>query len=165
MHIGYVFQNGALFDSLTVRDNLAYPLRAHTQMSEATIDSKVREMLELVDMPFAGNLLPAELSGGMQKRAGLARAMILGPEILLLDEPTAGLDPANTRRFVENILKLKQKGITFLFVTHDIPSALALGDRIAILETGKIHCVMSPHEFKTSQDPVIRRFNLGSEHL
>jgi phospholipid/cholesterol/gamma-HCH transport system ATP-binding protein len=160
LRIGYVFQNGALFDSLSVHDNLAYPLRAHTRLSEDEISKKVRDILELVDMPEAGELLPGELSGGMQKRAGLARAMILGPEILLLDEPTAGLDPTNTLRFVQNIRTLRRRGVTTLFVTHDIPAALALADRIAVLDQGRIHGVQTVDEFRHSKDPVIRRFNI-----
>jgi len=159
LRIGYVFQNGALFDSLSVHDNLAYPLRAHTALDEKAVSGKVREMLELVDMPGAGSLLPGELSGGMQKRAGLARAMILGPEILLLDEPTAGLDPSNTRRFVQNILTLKSRGITTLFVTHDIPAALALADRVAVLDSGRIHRVLPVGDFRNSSDPIVQKFN------
>ena len=156
--ISYVFQNGALFDSLSVFENIAYPLRAHTDLSEAEIAAKVREMLDLVDMPGSEELLPGELSGGMQKRAGLARAMVMGPEILLLDEPTAGLDPTNTRRFVDNILKLKSRGLTGIFVTHDIPSALALADRVAVLDRGRIHSIQDTETFRLSKDPVIERF-------
>lgn len=156
--ISYVFQNGALFDSLSVYENIAYPLRAHTGLKEAEIGSKVREMLELVDMPGAEELLPGELSGGMQKRAGLARAMVMAPEILLLDEPTAGLDPTNTRRFVDNILKLKSRGLTGIFVTHDIPSAVALADRVAVLDQGRIHSIQDTKSFKVSNDPVLQKF-------
>jgi phospholipid/cholesterol/gamma-HCH transport system ATP-binding protein len=161
--IGYVFQSGALFDSLTVYENLAYPLRAHSSLNEEQISEKVRQILELIDMKGAEELLPAELSGGMQKRAGLARTMILEPEILLLDEPTAGLDPANTRRFVANILEVKARGVTSIFVTHDIPSALALGDRIAVLDHGKIHSTLTPQQFVQSSDPVIQKFSAGFE--
>lgn len=156
--ISYVFQNGALFDSLTVHENLAYPLRAHTQLDEAAIRVRVSAMLALVGMPGTEGLLPGELSGGMQKRAGLARAMILDPEILLFDEPTAGLDPSNTARFVQNILELKKRGQTGIFVTHDISSALAVADRIAILHEGRIHCIQTVDEIRRSNDPVVRRF-------
>ncbi|NDD92091.1 ATP-binding cassette domain-containing protein [bacterium] len=161
--IAYVFQNGALFDSLTVFENLAYPLREHTRLTEAQIRSRVAEMLAIVDMPGSENLLPAELSGGMQKRAGLARAMILGPEILLFDEPTAGLDPSNTTRFVQNILGLKNRGLTGIFVTHDISSALAVADRIAILHEGRIYCTDTAQRIQESRDPIVRNFLFPEE--
>lgn len=160
--IGYVFQNGALFDSLSVEDNLAYPLREHTRLSESQIHDKVEEMLQLIDMKGSNSLLPAELSGGMQKRAGLARAIILGPQIILFDEPTAGLDPVNTKRLLDNIIKLKQKGITGIFVTHDIPSAFEIADRIAILYNGRIYVIDSVDNIKRSTDPLVRSFVSGS---
>src|SRR6185437_4270365 len=146
--IGYVFQNGALFDSLTVEDNLAYPLHEHTNLSDAEISVRVNRMLDLIDMKGSNKLLPAELSGGMQKRAGLARATILEPHVILFDEPTAGLDPVNTKRLVENICKLKQKGITGIFVTHDIPAAFELCDAVAILYHGKIYVNEPAEEIK-----------------
>lgn len=161
--IAYVFQNGALFDSLSVYENLAYPLREHTKLSEVEIALKVSEMLATVDMPGTENLLPSELSGGMQKRAGLARAMILNPEILLFDEPTAGLDPTNTKRFVQNILNLKKRGLTGVFVTHDIRSALAVADRIAILHEKRIYRAEPLEFFKNSNDPVIQSFLFSEE--
>lgn len=160
--IGYVFQNGALFDSLTVEDNLAYPLRAHTRMSEAQIKTRVDEMLELIDMKGSNPLLPGELSGGMQKRAGLARAIILEPKIILFDEPTAGLDPVNTKRLIGNIMKLKSKGITGIFVTHDIPAAFEIADRIAILYNGKIHVIDTVENIKRSTDPLVQSFVSGT---
>lgn len=162
--IAYVFQNGALFDSLTVEDNLAYPLREHTLLSEMEIKQKVQEMLELIDMKGTNLLLPAELSGGMQKRAGLARATILGPEIILFDEPTAGLDPVNTKRLVNNILKLKQRGITGIFVTHDIPAAFDIADRIALLFEGRIHVIDTVENIKNSQDPIVQSFISSALH-
>ena len=157
--IAYVFQSGALFDSLTVYENVAYPLRAHTSLSEEQISAKISDILKLMDMGGTEDLLPGELSGGMQKRAGLARAMVLEPEILLLDEPTAGLDPTNTHRFIGNILKLKTMGITAILVTHDIPTAFALADRIAVLDHGKIHCIETVESFQASKDPVILKFS------
>lgn len=159
--IGYVFQNGALFDSLTVEENLSYPLREHTKLSEAEIHQKVEAMLDLIDMKGANNLYPAELSGGMQKRAGLARATILEPEIILFDEPTAGLDPVNTHRLIKNIQKLKAKGSTGIFVTHDIPAAFEISDRIAILLQGKIHIIDTVENIKASKDPLVRSFLSG----
>jgi len=115
-----VFQNGALFDSLSVEENLAYPLRAHGHFTNTEILEQVNEMLLMIDMPNTNKLLPNELSGGMQKRAGFARAIILHPKIVLFDEPTAGLDPVNTQRLLKNILSFKKRGMTGIFVTHDI---------------------------------------------
>lgn len=160
--IGYVFQNGALFDSLTVEENLAYPLRAHTKMDEEKIHQKVNEMLELIDMKGSNLLLPNELSGGMQKRAGFARAVILHPKIVLFDEPTAGLDPVNTLRLLETIRNFKSRGMTGIFVTHDIPAAFEICDRIAILNKGKIELVMSVAEMKQSRDPLVKSFTTGA---
>ena len=160
--IGYVFQNGALFDSLTVEENLAYPLEAHTQLSKQEIHQRVNQMLELIDMPKANVLLPNELSGGMQKRAGFARAIILQPKIVLFDEPTAGLDPVNTKRLINNIQSFKKKGMTGIFVTHDIPAAFEICDRIAILSEGKIARIMSVEEMKTSKDPLVQSFTTGA---
>ena len=124
--------------------------------------TRVNEMLESVDMKGSNNLLPAELSGGMQKRAGLARAIILNPEIVLFDEPTAGLDPINTRRLVENIHKLKQtREVTGIFVTHDIPSAFEIADRIAILYNGKIYVNDTVENIQESKDPLVESFISG----
>ncbi|MGE4106939.1 MAG: ABC transporter ATP-binding protein [Bacteriovoracia bacterium] len=157
-HIGYVFQNGALFDSLSVEENLTYPLEAHTQLTPTEIHAKVNKMLETVDMKGSNDLLPSELSGGMQKRAGLARAIILEPEIILFDEPTAGLDPTNTRRLTENVKRLKANGITGIFVTHDIPSAFEIADRIAILNEGRIAVCDTVENIKKSKDPLVQSF-------
>jgi len=162
--IGYVFQNGALFDSLTVEQNLAYPLREHTKLDDAQILQKVNAMLELIDMPGSNNLLPAELSGGMQKRAGMARATILEPKIILFDEPTAGLDPVNTKRLVTNVLKLKSRGVTGIFVTHDIPAAIEIADRIAILNQGKIAVMDTVQNLIESKDPLVQSFMSGAVH-
>lgn len=159
--IGYVFQNGALFDSLTVEDNLAYPLREHTSLSESEIHEKVNAMLELIDMKGSNQLYPGELSGGMQKRAGLARATILEPKVILFDEPTAGLDPINTQRLIQNIRKLKDRGITGIFVTHDIPAAFEIADRIAILAQGKIYVVDTVEKIRESTDPLVKSFLTG----
>jgi len=160
--IGYVFQNGALFDSLNVEENLAYPLIEHTNLSREQIRAKVNAMLELIDMKGSNKLLPAELSGGMQKRAGLARATILEPHVILFDEPTAGLDPVNTKRLLHNIHTLKKTGITGIFVTHDIPSAIDIADRIAILYDGRIHVIDTVENIKKSEDPLVQSFVSGS---
>jgi phospholipid/cholesterol/gamma-HCH transport system ATP-binding protein len=164
IRIGYVFQNGALFDSLTVEENLAYPLKEHTNFSEKKIKDRVNEMLDLIDMKGANKLLPAELSGGMQKRAGLARAIILEPQVILFDEPTAGLDPVNTKRLLDNIKKLKGRGITGIFVTHDIPSAFEIADRIAILYQGKIPVIDTIDKIKKSTDPLVKSFITGAQN-
>jgi phospholipid/cholesterol/gamma-HCH transport system ATP-binding protein len=160
--IAYVFQNGALFDSLTVEDNLAYPLEEHTRLKPAEIREKVNAMLELIDMKGSNELLPGELSGGMQKRAGLARAIILGPDVVLFDEPTAGLDPVNTKRLLDNIKKLKHTGLTGIFVTHDIPSALEISDRIAILYQGRIQVIDTVDNIRKSKDPLVLSFISGT---
>jgi phospholipid/cholesterol/gamma-HCH transport system ATP-binding protein len=160
--IGYVFQNGALFDSLTIEENLSYPLQEHTNLTEDEIHEKVNKMLELIDMSHTHQLLPNELSGGMQKRAGLARAIILEPKIILFDEPTAGLDPINTKRLLDNIKKLKAKGMTGIFVTHDIPSAFEISNRIAILYSGKIYVIETVEKIKKLKDPLVQSFISGA---
>lgn len=163
-HIGFVFQNGALFDSLTVEENLAYPLREHTKLSEKEIHDRIERMLEIIDMKGSNELLPNELSGGMQKRCGLARATILEPRVILFDEPTAGLDPVNTRRLTGNINKLKGKGTTGIFVTHDIPAAFEICDRVAILREGVIHVVDTVEAIKRSKDPFVQSFVQGAHY-
>ena len=122
----------------------------------------MNDLLALVDLQGTNQLLPNELSGGMQKRAGLARAIILEPEIILFDEPTAGLDPVNTKRLLGNIKKLKERGFTGVFVTHDIPSAFEIADRIAILYTGQIYIIDSVENIKRSKDPLVQSFINGA---
>lgn len=161
--IGYVFQNGALFDSMTVYDNIAYPLREHTDYSEDEIAQKVAEMLDLIGLRGSDQLLPANLSGGMQKRVGVARSIIMKPEIILYDEPTAGLDPFNTNRLLDLMEKVKNLGNTAVFVTHDLPAAFKVADRIAILYRGVIHAIDSTENIRRSQDPVVKAFLAGEE--
>ncbi len=160
--IAYVFQNGALFDSMTVFDNLAYALREHTKLSEAEIRDRVLRGLD--DFGLKGNedLYPASLSGGMQKRVGVARSIILQPKVVLYDEPTAGLDPYNTRRICEMVLRLKERGATAIFVTHDMPAAFSVCDRIAILKEGRIHTIGTREEIENF-DPWVSRFIQGEE--
>lgn len=136
--VAYVFQGGALFDSMTVYENLAYPLREHFNLSETEIAEKIRLQLEEFGLPGSEQLYPGNLSGGMQKRVGLARAMMMGPEVVLYDEPTAGLDPYNTKRIQESILALKAKGVTSILVTHDMPTVYAVCDKVALLLNGQI---------------------------
>ncbi|HWU44391.1 MAG TPA: ABC transporter ATP-binding protein [Bdellovibrio sp.] len=137
--IAYAFQDGALFDSMTVYENLAYPLREHTHFSEKEIAQQIRDQLEEFGLDAsAEKLFPASLSGGMQKRVGLARAMMMHPQVVLYDEPTAGLDPYNTKRIQESILKMKAKGVTSILVTHDMPTVYAVCDKVALLLNGRI---------------------------
>lgn len=160
--ISYSFQSGALFDSMNVFENVAYPLFEHTFMSEKEIGQKVDDILTLVAMRDSKDLMPSDLSGGMQKRVGLARSMALGPEILLYDEPTAGLDPVNVELILEIMTKFKAKGFSGIFVTHDIPAALKVCDRLLILKDGVIHFQGTPDEFEKSEDVFIKTFSNSS---
>jgi len=159
--VAYAFQGGALFDSMTVMENISYPLQEHTNLSEAEIQKKVLDTLEDLGLAGTENLLPASLSGGMQKRVGLARSIILDPEIILYDEPTAGLDPFNTIRIQETILQLKKRGVTSILVTHDMPSAFAVCDKMAVLEEGKIAAHGNISDLDTKKGGVIYRFVHG----
>ncbi len=156
--LSYSFQSGALFDSLSVFDNIAYPLFEHTKLTLPQIKEKVSDVLKLIDLEGKEHLMPSDLSGGMQKRVGMARAMIMNPEIILYDEPTAGLDPANTLNVVSIMKKLKDRGHASIFVTHDIPSALSLCDRIFILKDGVIAFNGTTKEFKESDLPLVKNF-------
>ncbi len=159
--IAYAFQGGALFDSMTVFDNLAYPLREHTNLTEGQISAKVIDLLTRFGLAGNEKLYPASLSGGMQKRVGLARAIILGPEVILYDEPTAGLDPFNTRKIQDMILQLKKTGVTSVLVTHDMPVAFAVCDRIAMLMNGKIKAIGTIEEIEAQGDGIISKFATG----
>ncbi len=159
--MAYAFQGGALFDSMNVFDNLAYPLREHTELTEAEIETKIFRLLK--DFGLAGNeyVMPSSLSGGMQKRVGLARAIILGPEVILYDEPTAGLDPYNTRKIQELIIQLKSTGASAILVTHDMPVAFNACDRIAMLVDGKIKVMGTVDEIEAQEGNLIARFAQG----
>jgi len=157
--LGMVFQNAALFDSLSVFDNLAYPLRERGIHDDKVLRERAAEALLMVDLPGTEEMLPADLSGGMRKRVGLARAVIQSPEILLFDEPTTGLDPINVRRIVELIMDLRKKfGLTSIVVTHDLPSAYLLSDRVAMLAQHRIVEVADLAAFQASRDPDVRAF-------
>lgn len=162
--ISYVFQNGALFDSLTVRENLAYPLREHFNLTEQEISKKIKTLLGEVGLENTEELYPAELSGGMQKRVGLLRSIIFSPEIILFDEPTAGLDPFNTLNIQKTILKMKSLGFTSIFVSHDMPTALAVCDRILLLKNGRIAEEALPEDIESSNSS-LRKFMEGTLKL
>ena len=156
---GMLFQSGALFDSMTVFDNIAFPLREHTDMSEEEITHSVREKLELVDLPGTEHLMPVDLSGGMRKRVGLARSIVLDPKMILYDEPTTGLDPITAQKINELITDLQSKlNVTSVVVTHDIQSAFSVGDRIAFLHEGVFQWVGSMEAARDSEHPILREF-------
>ena len=162
--IGIVFQTSALFDSMTVGENVAFPLRQHRRLPEAEIQRLVREKLEMVGMAGTENLFPSELSGGMRKRVAIARAVILNPEILLNDEPTAGLDPIMSRTIDELILRLRgDLGVTSLVVTHDLHTAFSVADRIAVLDEGRIIEVGTREEIQNSKNPIVVRFLMAGD--
>lgn len=156
---GYLFQGGALLGWMTVAENVALPLQEKTEMEADAIDARVAEVLEMVGLEEDGDKMPAEISGGMQKRAGLARAIVRNPEIILYDEPTSGLDPVTSRTIDRLIKHLNTTlGVTSVVVTHDLHSALSIGHRIAMLYQGKIVELADPEAFIVSKDPEVRQF-------
>ncbi len=161
--ISYAFQSGALFDSINVFENIAYPLFEHTKLSEDEIEGRVKDILKIINMEDAYHLMPSDLSGGMQKRVGLARAMALHPEILLYDEPTAGLDPLNVEMVLEVMARFKEQGLSGIFVTHDIPAAKRICDRLLILKEGRIGFNGTVEEFENSTDPFVQTFMASEE--
>ena len=153
LQFGILFQSGALFSSMTVGENVALPLREHTDLDEETIDIVVKIKLELVGLREAEDLMPAELSGGMRKRAGLARATALDPKILFYDEPSAGLDPVTSAEIDQLITDLSRKlGVTSVVVTHEMDSAFRIADRMAMLDAGRIIKVGPRSEFEALRD-------------
>ena len=161
--LGYVFQGAALFDSLSVYENVAYPLREHTRLPEAEIRQRVVHFLSLVGLnDTVLDLLPAELSGGMRKRVGIARALVIEPEMLLFDEPTAGLDPTNSKTVAELILQLKG-GVcdTSIVVTHDVELTRTVADRVAILIDGRFAALGPRDEVLGSRHPAVQAFLAG----
>ena len=162
--IGFLFQNAALFDSITVGENVAFPLRRHTRLKERDIRQRAQERLAEVGLEREYSKMPADLSGGMRKRAGLARAMALDPEILLVDEPSAGLDPITADEIDELLLDRKRRGrVTLIVVTHNMPSARRLGDELAMLHEGRIVARGPAEELDRSSDPLVRAF-MTSQH-
>ncbi|MCL5102561.1 MAG: ABC transporter ATP-binding protein [Armatimonadetes bacterium] len=161
--IGMVFQYAALFDSLTVYENVAFGLRRHANLTESQMAEVVKHKLSMVGLPRTESLMPAELSGGMQKRVGLARALALEPEIVLYDEPTAGLDPITAATIAELIVKTRDElGVTSVLVSHDIPTIKRVSNRIAMLHRGKIIALGTVEEMEKSEDPSVRQFMEGS---
>lgn len=161
-NFGMLFQEAALFDSFNVMDNIAFPLKEHTRKSRAEIEDIVQTKLASVGLSEMGLKMPSELSGGMRKRVGLARALVMEPEIVLFDEPTSGLDPVMSAAINELILRTRQEFMaTCVVISHDIQASLEIADRIFMLYQGKIIASGSPGEIRDSRDPVVRQFIRG----
>jgi phospholipid/cholesterol/gamma-HCH transport system ATP-binding protein len=157
--VGFLFQYSALFDSISVGENVAFPLRWHKRMSESEIQKRVGELLDQVGLEPHRHKMPSEVSGGMRKRVGLARALALDPGILLVDEPSSGLDPVTSLEIDELLLGLKQRlGTTIVVVTHNIPSARRIGDTLAFLHEGRILEYGTPEELENSRQELVQRF-------
>lgn len=157
--IGFLFQQAALYDSMTIEQNVEFPLKRHTNLSAEDRKKRVDELLKTVGMQSDIDKLPAQISGGMKKRVGLARALALSPEIVMLDEPTAGLDPVTSGEIDELILDLKkQKQMTAIVVTHDIHSAKHISDRLVVLDKGKIVAQGTFEDLEKSEHPMVKRF-------
>ncbi|MCB0370533.1 MAG: ABC transporter ATP-binding protein [Bdellovibrionales bacterium] len=162
--VAYVFQGGALFDSMTVFENLAYPLKEHTKYSDKEIQTLIIDQLKEFGLENNENLYPGSLSGGMQKRVGLARSLMMHPNVILYDEPTAGLDPYNTKKIQDHILKLKAQGMTSILVTHDMPTAFAVCDKMAFLLNGKIAFEGKLDEIQEDRTGIVQKFINGDAH-
>jgi phospholipid/cholesterol/gamma-HCH transport system ATP-binding protein len=159
---GMLFQDAALFDSMSVGDNVAFPLREHTRLGEREIARKVAEKLDMVGLAGVEAKMPAHLSGGMRKRAGLARAIALEPEIILYDEPTTGLDPPLADAINQLIAETQRRlGTTGVVISHDIAGAFAVGQHVAMLYQGRIVAAGPPDQLRHSEDPVVRQFLEG----
>src|SRR5690606_10983056 len=161
-NIGVLFQSGALFNSMSVFDNVALPMRMHADLAEETIDISVKIKLELVGLREAADRMPAEISGGMKKRAGLARALSLDPQLLFYDEPSAGLDPITSAQVDQLMVDLNRElGVTSVVVTHEMDSAFRIATRMVLLDQGKFIAHGTPDEFRQSDDPHVRQFVQG----
>ncbi len=161
-NIGFLFQSAALYDSMSVKENLAFPLQRHTQIPEDEIEKRILEMLDLVGLKEAINKMPSELSGGMKKRIGLARSLILHPEIMLYDEPTTGLDPVTSKEIAKLIISMQQKfKMTNIVVTHDMVVALSTADKILLLENGNFMFEGTPDELIKSEFHLVKKFLLN----
>jgi phospholipid/cholesterol/gamma-HCH transport system ATP-binding protein len=163
LSFGMLFQGAALFDSMTVGENVGFTLKEHTDIPEGEIRKKVANSLELVGLKGIEKLMPSELSGGMKKRVGLARAICNNPKIILYDEPTTGLDPIMADAINDLIIDLNSKlNVTSIVVTHDMVSAYKIADRIAMLYKGKIIAIGAPGEIKNTKDPIVKQFITGA---
>ncbi|MDG1958546.1 MAG: ABC transporter ATP-binding protein [Candidatus Binatia bacterium] len=159
---GFLFQGAALFDSMTVGENIAFPLRQHTALSEAAIVDRVMEVLSWIELDGAFDKMPSELSGGMQKRVGLGRTIVLEPEIVIYDEPTTGLDPLTSDTISSLILRLKsERAVTSIVVTHDVRCAFQVADRAAMIDEGVILAEGTLEEIRNSSVPKLRSFLYG----
>ena len=159
---GMLFQSGALFDSMSVGENIALPLREHTKLDDNIVSIMVKMKLELVGLRGFENLMPSQLSGGMKKRVGLARAIVMDPEIVFYDEPTAGLDPVMTGVIDKLIMDLTKKlNITSVVVTHDMNSVFRIANRIAMLYQGSVLEIGTPEEIRKSKNPLVHQFVAG----
>jgi phospholipid/cholesterol/gamma-HCH transport system ATP-binding protein len=156
--MGFLFQSAALFDSMTVGDNVAFPMRRHTDWEESEIRERATKKLADVGLERDFDKMPGDLSGGMKKRAGLARAMALDPSVLLVDEPSAGLDPVTTGEIDELLVERKRRGTTLVVVTHNIPSARMVGDELAMLDGGRIVARGTAAELEASDNPLVQAF-------
>src|SRR6476469_8286548 len=164
--IGYVFQFAALFDSFTIGENVAMGLRKQQELSEEEIEQRVHEALELVDLPAVAERYPAELSGGMRKRVGIARAIALRPKYILYDEPTTGLDPVTSAVIDQLMVRMREKlNVTGVVITHDMRSAFTVGTRIAMLYQGRVRAVGTVDEIQHTNDPIVRQFIEGRADL
>lgn len=162
----FLFQSNALFDSLTAMENVALPLEQTTDLPDREIRERAREALRQLELEKHVSHYPAQLSGGMQKRLALARAIVTRPELVFFDEPTAGLDPLRRNAVFTMIAKYqRQFGFTAVIVTHDVPEALAASDRVALLQSGHIHFEGTPAEFAVSEDPTVRAFRDSAAEL
>lgn len=160
---GLLFQNAALFDSLTVEENVRFGLERYTNLSPAEIQRRVKEALELVGLRGVEKLMPHELSGGMKKRVGLARAIAYRPQIILYDEPSTGIDPIRADAINDLIIAMKKEiGVTSIVITHDMVSAYKVADRISMLYQGKIIATGTPDEIRKTVNPIVRQFITGS---
>jgi len=164
--VGYVFQFAALFDSMSIGDNVAMGLRKEHTLSEEEIQTRVSESLALVDLPGVESKMPAELSGGMRKRVGIARAIARRPKYILYDEPTTGLDPVTSAVIDQLMVRTREKlGVTSIVITHDMRSAYTVGSRIAMLYEGKVQQVGTVEEIKHTKDPIVCQFIEGRPSL
>jgi len=165
-HIGYVFQFAALFDSFSIGENVAMGLRKQGLLRPDEIEARVHEALDLVDLPNVADRFPAELSGGMRKRVGIARAVALRPKYMLYDEPTTGLDPVTSATIDELMIRMREKlGVTSVVITHDMRSAYSVGTRIAMLYEGQVRQVGTVDEIRNTADPIVRQFIEGRASL